>query len=192
VFTGVIHHFGKVEKCAKSGDLRVTISHDFPDKLRIGDSVSCNGACLTVVDEKPGIFAADISDETLRCTAPRWEAGNRLHLERALRLSDSLDGHLVTGHVDGLAKIINISKGGDSHRLSLEAPAEFAKFIAAKGSVTLDGVSLTVNEVTRSNFTVNIIPHTWQVTTFRERLVGDMLNLEIDLIARYTARLLGK
>ncbi|MDX2074152.1 MAG: riboflavin synthase [Alphaproteobacteria bacterium] len=193
MFTGVIRHFGTVERCEKSGDWTIAVACDMPmGELRPGDSVACNGCCLTVTDMKGETFTANLSAETLRCTAPRWEAGSRLHLERAMRLGEALDGHMVSGHVDGLATLIEITPEKDSHRLELEAPAELAKFIAAKGSVALDGVSLTVNEVSGNRFTVNIIPHTWSVTGFRERNIGDMLNLEIDLIARYVGRLLGK
>ncbi len=190
MFTGVIHHLGTIIACEKQGDLRITISCDLKD-VKIGDSIACNGCCLTIIDISNALTFS-VSEETLRCTAPRWEVGTKLHLERAMRLGDTLDGHMVSGHVDGLATLTSIMPEKDSHKLSFEAPAEIAKFIAAKGSVTLDGISLTVNEVQGNRFSVNIIPHTWQVTTFRERAIGDILNLEIDLIARYVARLLGK
>lgn len=193
MFTGVIHHIGTISACEKSGDWKIAISHDMDDtNVRIGDSVACNGACMTVIDKKPGRFTIQVSAESLKRTAPRWDVKQSVHLERPLRMGDTLDGHMVTGHVDGLATIISILPVNDSHRVELEAPAELAKFIASKGSVTLDGVSLTVNEVAGNRFTVNLIPHTWQVTHFHERVPGDTLNLEIDLIARYTARLLGK
>ena len=198
MFTGVIHHMGTIEACDKSGDWRITVASDLPaDDLRVGDSVACNGCCLTIIDlpstkhQALSTLLFSLSPETLACTAPRWEVGNTLHLERALRLGDTLDGHMVSGHVDGLATLIAIAPEKDSHRLEFEAPKELAKFIAAKGSVTVDGISLTVNTVEGNRFTVNVIPHTWEVTTFRERAIGDRLNLEIDLIARYVQRLLG-
>ncbi len=193
MFTGVIHHFGTIIACEKSGDWRITVAHDLPEAdLRIGDSIACNGACLTVIEKTPGHFAATLSAETLACTAPRWNLGERLHLERSLRLGETLDGHMVSGHVDGLATLRAITAHADSRVLELEAPEAFSRFIAAKGSVTLNGVSLTVNQVAGNRFFVNIIPHTWGVTNFHARTVGDTLNLEIDLIARYVARLLGK
>lgn len=211
MFTGVIHHIGKIVTCEKQGDWRITVESDLPvGELNVGDSIACNGCCLTVIACHPagwrdqeslksptpqqvrGDITFSLSPETLRCTAPRWDAGTKLHLERAMKLGDTLDGHMVSGHVDGLATLISISPEKDSHKLELEAPAETAKFIAEKGSVTLDGISLTVNEVNDNRFTVNIIPHTWQATNFHTHKVGDTLNLEIDLIARYVGRLLGK
>jgi len=139
-----------------------------------------------------GVFIVPLSAETLDRTAPRWEKGQKVNLERSLKMGDALDGHLVTGHVDGLATLKAINASGGSHILELEAPAPLSRFIAEKGSVTLDGVSLTVNKVENNCFWVNIIPHTWQNTTLGERKPGDALNLEIDLIARYMARLLQK
>jgi len=193
MFTGVIHHFGNIVACDQAGDWRITIAHDLPDaELRIGDSVACNGACLTVIEKSAGRFVVSISQESLRCTAPRWEMGAKLHLEPAMKLGDTLDGHMVSGHVDGLATLISVTPEADSFVVELELPEEFSRFIAAKGSVTLDGVSLTVNRISGNRFYVNIIPHTWQVTHFCERVPGDKINFEIDLIARYVARLLGK
>lgn len=190
MFTGVIHHTGSIIAREERGDLRITVACDMED-IKIGDSVACNGCCLTVVDLSDGL-SFSLSPETLRCTAPRWDVGAKLHLERAMRLGDTLDGHLVSGHVDGLAKLLTITREQESHQLEFEAPTALAKFIAEKGSVALDGISLTVNNVAGSRFTVNMIPHTWEVTCFHERKIGDMLNLEIDLIARYVGRLLGK
>jgi len=213
VFTGVIHHIGTISTCEKKGDLRITVECDLPiEDLRIGDSIACNGCCLTVITLDTKIdreefqrevrlnsfakiitcFTATLSEETLRCTAPRWNVGDKLHLERALRMGDTLDGHMVSGHVDGLATLLSITQDADSHRLEFEVPTTLSCLIAAKGSVTLDGVSLTVNAVDGNRFSVNIIPHTWNATSFRERKVGDTLNCEIDLIARYVQRLLGK
>ena len=192
MFTGVIHHLGTITEAQQQGDLTLTIAHDFGAPLTIGESIACNGACLTVISSSlipHPTFTTQLSAETLTHTAPRWKVGDKLHLERAMRLGDALDGHLVTGHVDGLATLISVTQEGGSHRLTLEAPDSLARFIAAKGSVTLDGISLTVNEVEGNRFGVNLIPHTWQVTTFAQRKPGDTLNLEIDLIARYVARL---
>lgn len=193
MFTGVIHHIGTIMSAEKKGDLVLTIRHSMKqDDVRIGDSIACNGCCLTVIDKKADIFSASLSEETLRCTASRWKKGDRVHLERALRMGDTLDGHMVSGHVDGLATILSIIPEAGSYRLEFEVSQALAAFIAAKGSVTLDGISLTVNSVNNNHFSVNIIPHTWEVTTFRERQIGDTLNLEIDLIARYVARLMEK
>jgi riboflavin synthase len=192
MFTGVIQHTGTIQAAQKHGDLRLTVACDYkPDAIKIGESIAVNGACLTVIDTKDGL-TFDLSAETLACTAPRWNKGARVNLERALKLGDRLDGHMVTGHVDGLAKLLEITPSSDSNILCLEAPEVLARFIAEKGSVTLDGVSLTVNQVEGRRFWVNIIPHTWRATTLGERKPGDALNLEIDLIARYLDRLLTK
>jgi len=189
MFTGVIHHIGTIIEAKQQGDLTLSIAHDFAAALSIGESIACNGACLTVVACEENNFTTQLSSETLTCTAARWGVGEKLHLERAMRLGDALDGHLVTGHVDGLAKIISVAPESGSHILSLEAPYDLAKFIAAKGSVTLDGISLTVNKVEGAQFWVNIIPHTWNMTTLGTRKMGDQVNIEVDLIARYVARL---
>jgi riboflavin synthase len=190
MFTGIITHTGTITDVTKQGDVRVAIACPFANDLHIGDSVAVNGCCLTVVEKVAGGFTADISQETLSCTAPRWNKGDSVNLERSLKLGDRLDGHLVTGHVDGTAIISNILESGGSHILTLDAPATLSRFIAAKGSVTLDGVSLTVNKVESNRLWVNIIPHTWQHTTLKHRKIGDALNLEIDLMARYAERLL--
>ncbi|MCE2927851.1 MAG: riboflavin synthase [Rickettsiales bacterium] len=190
MFTGIISSIGTVLSSDQAGDLSLTISCPWDD-VKLGESIACNGACLTVVEWKNSSFTVQLSSETLGRTSPRWNLGNKINLERAMKLGDSLDGHLVTGHVDGLAILHQIEPIGDSHRLMLEAPPSLSHFIAEKGSVTLDGVSLTVNKVDGNSFWVNIIPHTWQVTTLGERGVGDALNLEIDLIARYVERLLS-
>lgn len=197
MFTGIITHIGTIEAAEQKGDLTLTLSCDFPaTSIGIGDSIACNGACLTVT--RKGFLAsgklyfnADLSAETVARTAPgMWEKGKRLNLERALKMGDALDGHMVTGHVDGVARVISVEPQGDSHRVSVEAPAELARFIAEKGSVTLGGVSLTVNRVEGRRFEVNIIPHTWAVTTLGELGPESPVNLEIDLIARYVARLI--
>jgi riboflavin synthase len=191
MFTGIISSIGAITSSQKRGDLAVAISCPWRD-LRIGESVAVNGACLTVTEKTADGFSAAVSDETIARTAPRWSTGERVNLERALNAGDALSGHMVTGHVDGLTKIIAITQAGDSHVLELEAPPALARFIAEKGSVTLDGVSLTVNQVDGNRFFVNIIPHSWDATTFHARKPGDVLNLEIDIIARYVARLMQK
>ncbi len=190
MFTGIITSIGTILTSQKEGDLTLAISCPWHD-LRIGESIAVSGACLTVTSWQQGSFTVQLSGETLARTAPRWNSGDKVNLERAMKLGDALDGHLVTGHVDGLAKIISVSAEGGSHRLEIESPPTLSRFIAEKGSVTLDGVSLTVNSVEGARFFVNIIPHTWQVTTLGERKTGDVLNLEIDLIARYVERLLS-
>jgi riboflavin synthase len=192
MFTGIISSIGTIISSRSEGELTVSISCDWPhESVRIGDSIACNGACLTVVEWKNSAFSVQLSAETLARTAPRWGMGEKVNLERAMKLGDSLDGHLVTGHVDGLARIASITREGDSHVVALDAPPALARFLAAKGSVTLDGVSLTVNQVEGARFWVNIIPHTWDVTTLGARAAGDVLNMEIDLIARYVERLLS-
>ncbi|MFO0389380.1 MAG: riboflavin synthase [Alphaproteobacteria bacterium] len=190
MFTGIITHTGTITDIAKHGDVRIAIACPFADDLSIGDSVAVNGCCLTVVEKVAGGFTADISQETLSCTAPRWNKGDLVNLERSLKLGDRLDGHLVTGHVDSVAAIASMIESGGSQILTLEVPAAFSRFIAAKGSVTLDGISLTVNKVESNRLWVNIIPHTWQHTTLKHRKIGDTLNLEIDIMARYAERLL--
>ena len=155
----------------------------------MGASVACSGACLTVVDVLDGGFAVDVSGETLsKTTLGTWEVGTRVNLERSLRMGDELGGHLVTGHVDGVAEIVACEAAGGSWRFAVAVPEHLAAYIAPKGSVALDGVSLTVNDVAGGRFDVNIIPHTYDVTTFGQRRVGDRMNLEIDILARYVAR----
>jgi riboflavin synthase len=191
MFTGIIQHIGTIETAESRGDLRISVACDFTPAL--GESVAVNGVCLTAVAPGPNRFTADLSAETVARTAPDiWQKGKRVNLERTMKLGDALDGHLVTGHVDGIAKLLGITPAGDSHTLSFEIPAVLSRFIAQKGSVTLDGVSLTVNKVEKTRFWVNIIPHTWNATTLGERKPGDAVNLEIDLIARYVERLLQK
>ena len=190
MFTGIISSIGTIISSKQEGDLTVAISCDWPeDAIAVGESIAVNGCCLTVTGWRNQAFSAQLSGETLARTAPRWAMGEKVNLERSLRLGDGLDGHMVSGHVDGKATIVAIERDGDSHLLCLEAPVELTRFIAEKGSVTLDGVSLTVNKVNGARFFVNIIPHTWDVTTLHLRHTGDALNLEVDLIARYVARL---
>lgn len=189
MFSGIVSEQGKILSVKKHGDLRVTISCDWPD-VKIGESVAVNGVCLTVVEKDKKSFSVDVSAETLQRTAAYWKEGQAVNLERALKMGDDVSGHFVTGHVDGVATLVSTKKSGDSHSLCFDAPKELTRFIAPKGSVTLDGVSLTVNKVEGDKFWVNIIPHTWQNTSLSRCETGDGVNLEIDVIARYVDRML--
>lgn len=189
MFTGLITDIGTIVEATQRGDLRLAVACAYPpESIAPGESIALNGCCLTVVEINDAHLAFTLSAETLERTAPRWQVGERVNLERALRVGDSLGGHFVSGHVDGLATLISIEPSGDSRILTLDAPPALARFIAEKGSVTLDGVSLTVNAAEGTRFTVNIIPHTLAHTTLSDRRAGDALNLEIDLIARYLVR----
>ena len=194
MFTGIVTDLGKIRSIEKRGDTRIEIETSYDmDGVDIGASIACSGPCLTVIEKGSGWFAVEASAETLDKTGlGDWEVGTPINLERAMRIGDELGGHIVSGHVDAVAKIVDMQPEGDSMRFMFEAPAEFAKYIAPKGSVSLDGVSLTVNEVQESRFGVNIISHTQGETTFGSRKVGDRINMEIDTIARYVARILGK
>ena len=194
MFTGIVTDVGTVRAIEKKGDTRIEIETSYDmDDVEIGASIACSGPCLTVVEKGPGWFATEASAETLAKTAlGDWSVGTRVNLERAMRIGDELGGHIVSGHVDAVAVIVDMQPEGDSVRFTFEAPADFAKYIAPKGSVSLDGVSLTVNEVDGNRFGVNIISHTQSATSFGGRKVGDRINMEIDTIARYVARLLGK
>ena len=194
MFTGIITDIGRVRKITKAGDTRLVIeTHYDTSEIVIGASIACAGPCLTVVDKDEGWFAVDASAETLsKTTLGGWKEGTSVNLERALRVGDEMGGHIVTGHVDGLALLVSVAPEGDSQRFVLEVPESFARFVASKGSLALDGVSLTVNEVDAASFGVNIIPHTQTQTTFGSMAPGTRVNLEIDLVARYVARLLGK
>jgi riboflavin synthase len=198
VFTGIVNDLGEVLEVLDEADglrrLTVACGYD-PDTIDIGASIACSGPCLTVVERgrvgNRACFAVDVAVETLRVTtAGGWHRGTKLNLERSLRLGDELGGHLVSGHVDGLAELTAREDLPEMARLSLRAPAGLARFIAPKGSVALDGVSLTVNEVAGDAFSVLIIPHTLKVTTFGSLRAGAQLNLEVDQMARYAARLL--
>jgi riboflavin synthase len=191
MFTGIITDIGRVRSIERRGDTRFVIATAFPmDEVAIGASIACGGACLTVVEKTTDSFTVDVSAETLsKTTLGSWGDGTEVNLERSLTLGSELGGHLVTGHVDGLATLVSLAREGDSHRLTVEAPQGLEGFVATKGSVCLDGVSLTVNAVRGRTFDLNLIPHTWDNTTFRERAVGDKLNMEVDLLARYVARL---
>lgn len=204
MFTGIITDIGTIRSREDRGDTRLVIGTGYDvDTIDLGASIACSGACLTVVDKgvddgsngPGGWFAIDASGETLARTAPgMWDAGRRLNLERALRVGDELGGHIVTGHVDAVGRIVAVDPVGDSVKLTVEAPASLAPHIAPKGSITLDGISLTVNDVSdqpdgTAHFTLNIIPHTQDMTTLNEVAAGRPVNLEIDILARYLARM---
>ena len=196
MFTGIVSDIGRIRSVEPRGDTRVVIETAFDTAgVDLGASISCSGVCLTVVDKGPGWFAVDVSGETLSRTAQgQWSEGKRLNLERALRLGDELGGHIVTGHVDGVAEAIETQADGDSKRIGFRLPRELAPFIAPKGSVTVDGVSLTVNEVgddgvEGTRFAVNVIPHTQAQTTLGELQPGQAVNIEIDVLARYLQRM---
>ena len=190
MFTGIISDIGTIVRCHKTGDTRFDIQTSFDTaSIALGASIACSGVCLTVVETGSDWFGVEASQETLDCTNARhWKSGTKINLERALRVGDELGGHWVSGHVDGLATLLAITPEGDSHRLRFLVPSAFSAFIAPKGSITLDGVSLTVNHVDNNEFGVNIIPHTWENTIFGQLRVEDELNMEIDLMARYVAR----
>jgi riboflavin synthase len=194
MFTGIITDVGAVRAVERRGDTRFTIATRYPlGEIAIGASIACSGPCLTVVAKGNDSFAVDASAETLaRTNAGSWREGTRINLERALKMGDELGGHLLTGHVDAVATVKTRRPEGDSLRLTFAVPEPYDRAIASKGAVALDGVSLTVNEVEGPVFGVNIIPHTQAETTLRDVQPGDRLNLEIDLIARYLARLVGK
>ena len=191
MFTGIITDIGRVKRIEKAGDTRFVIETRYDTgEITIGASVACAGPCLTVVYKDDGWFAVDASAETLsKTTLGAWGAGTSVNLERALRVGDEMGGHIVTGHVDGVAEVVSIAPEGDSLRFVLEVPKPFAKFVAPKGSLTLDGVSLTVNEVDGNRFGVNIIPNTQTATTLGALKAGDRVNFEIDVLARYVDRL---
>lgn len=197
MFTGIITDIGRIEALEQRGDLRVRISCGYDmATVDLGASIACSGVCLTVVDKGEGWFAVDVSAESVRRTAPgMWVERRRLNLERALRLGDELGGHIVTGHVDGIGQVVGICPEGDSRRVGISVPATLAPFLAAKGSVTVDGVSLTINEVVdqpdgSTHFALNIIPHTVARTTLEELAAGRSINIEIDVLARYLGRMM--
>ncbi|MCF6306019.1 MAG: riboflavin synthase [Rhodobacteraceae bacterium] len=195
MFTGIISDIGIIEATEYRGDLRARIACNYETSfIDLGASIACDGICLTVVDKGAGWFDVDISAETVAKTnimqnGQPWPKGKKINLERALKLGDELGGHIVSGHVDGVARVVSTQNEGDSTRFVFDAPVELAKFIAQKGSVALNGTSLTVNDVNGTQFGVNIIPHTKQNTTWGAVQAGDIINLEIDTLARYVARL---
>lgn len=193
MFTGIITDIGTISDTRTEGDFVFRIQNQYDNEtIALGASIACDGCCLTVIAKDSGWFEVQVSRETLsKTTLSTWKSGTRINLERALKMGDELGGHIVTGHVDGLARVVSIEPVGGSHVVWFETlDSKLSRFIAAKGSVTLNGVSLTVNEVKNTQFCVNIIPHTWEVTTFGQLKTGDSVNLEIDLLARYMARML--
>lgn len=194
MFTGIITDLGSVEAILKRRDTRFQINTSYDTNwIVLGASISCSGTCLTVVEKGKNWFATDVSGETLsKTTLGCWSEGTLVNLERSLKLSEELGGHMVAGHVDGVGVITSIEQEGDSFRFEFSFPQDLTRFIARKGSITVNGVSLTVNEITNNTFVVNIIPHTQNVTTFGTSRIDDRVNLEIDLLSRYVARLLEK
>ena len=196
MFTGIITDVGEITRVETRGDTRVVVStaYETPE-IDLGASVACSGVCLTVVDKGPNWLAFDVSGETVQRTGQgQWTQGRRLNLERAMKLGDELGGHIVTGHVDGVAEVIGVSAEGDSKRVGFRVSSDLAPFLAPKGSITVDGVSLTVNEVVdaedgSTHFAVNIIPHTQAVTTLADLAQGSAVNIEIDVLARYLQRM---
>ena len=195
MFTGIITDVGRIIGVEQRGDLRLKVGTSYDTaSIDVGASIACSGVCLTVVDTGHDWFAVEVSAETLSRTAGGWTDGTRLNLERALRVGDELGGHIVTGHVDGVGTVVELVPEGDSTRIVIETSAALAPYIAAKGSIALDGVSLTVNEIEDLpgggvRFGINVIPHTQAMTTFGDIAVGRTLNIEIDVLARYLGRM---
>ncbi|MBO9446269.1 riboflavin synthase [Ruegeria sp. R14_0] len=191
MFTGIITDIGTVTELDQQGDLRARIKTDYDTaNIDIGASIASDGVCLTVIDLGDDWYDVQISAETVSKTnLDKWAVGKRVNLERALKVGDELGGHIVSGHVDGVADVVAVKDEGDSTRVTLKAPEDLARFIAPKGSVALNGTSLTVNDVDGRDFGINFIPHTKEVTTWGDVSVGDRVNLEIDTLARYVARL---
>jgi riboflavin synthase len=191
MFTGIVTDVGRVKAVRDTNrDRRFEIETGFDTAtIDLGASISHAGCCLTVVDKGPGWFAVEVSGETLAMsTLADWSKGRRVNLERAARVGDELGGHIVSGHVDGVGEVLSVDSEGGSHRVRIRAPRPLHRFVAPKGSITVEGVSLTVNEVEDDVFGVNLIPHTWDVTTLGELKPGARVNLEIDMLARYLAR----
>lgn len=195
MFTGIVSTTGKISHLqALEQGLRLTVEApglNLKD-VAIGDSIAHGGVCLTVIAKTKDSYQIDVSKETLNCTVGLNTLGGEVNLEKAMRLSDFIGGHLVSGHVDGVGKVVKFEPVGESHLLVIEAPKKLAKYIARKGSITVDGVSLTTNKVKGSKFAINLIPHTVEVTTLKHLQPGARVNLEVDLIARYVERMLGK
>lgn len=196
MFTGIVTDLGEVRKVVRDQgqDARFEVATQYDmASVDIGASIAHNGVCLTVIEKGADTYVIQASDETLsKTTLGDWQVGSRINLERACKVGDELGGHIVSGHVDGVARVVSIRPENESLRFTFEAPADLAKFVAPKGSVALDGVSLTVNEVDGRLFGINVIPHTQAVTTFGRLREGDRVNMEIDMLARYVARLLEK
>ena len=197
MFTGIITDVGRISRIDHAGDderdRRFVIGTSFDTtSIDIGASIACSGVCLTVIETGVEWFAVQVSNETLGCTTlDQWETGTTVNLERALKVGDELGGHIVSGHVDGVGTVTGIRPEAESHRFNIAVPAGLGRMIAPKGSITVEGVSLTVNDVAGDTFGVNIIPHTLAVTTIGTLREGDRVNLEVDMLARYVARLLG-
>jgi riboflavin synthase len=195
MFTGIITDIGTIEAVEQRGDLRVRVATAYDTaSVDLGASIACSGVCLTVIDKGPGWFTVDLSGETVARTAQgQWSEGRKLNLERAMKLGDELGGHIVTGHIDGVAEVVRADPSGDSRVIAFRVASDLAPFVAPKGSVTVDGVSLTVNMVEDApggtTFTVNVIPHTQAVTTLGSLTVGQAVNIEIDVLARYLSRM---
>jgi riboflavin synthase len=191
MFTGIITDIGRVAQLEQRGDLRATVETGYDTgSIDIGASIACDGVCLTVIALGQSSFDVEISAETVSKTSvAAWSLGGHINLERALRVGDELGGHIVSGHVDGVAHVTLVEDEGDSTRVVLEVPEALARFVAPKGSVALNGTSLTVNEVDGTSFGINFIPHTKTVTTWGDVAVGDAINMEIDTLARYVSRL---
>ena len=195
MFTGIIEAVGEIRNIAPmEAGLRVSIATGVLDlsDVKIGDSIAVSGVCLTVTTLTGGIFTVDVSRETLSCTHGLDKQGGRVNLEKAMRLSDRLDGHLVSGHVDGVGDVVKFAPAGESYLLAIKAPESLAKYIAQKGSITVNGVSLTVNRVVGDEFDVNLIPHTLATTTLSDLKTGTKVNLEVDMLARYVERMMHK
>ena len=192
MFTGIITDVGSIRAITKAGDTRIEINTSYDTAgIELGASICCSGACMTVIETGPDWYAVEASAETLsKTTLGSWAVGSAVNLERALKAGDELGGHIVSGHVDGTATVVDTRNEGDSLRVSFTAPEALQQFVAAKGSVTLDGVSLTVNEVEGAAFGVNLIAHTQNATTLGKLSPGSIVNMEIDMLARYVARLL--
>jgi riboflavin synthase len=193
MFTGIVTTTGKITHLSPlEQGLRLTVNAPGLNlkNLAIGDSIAHSGVCLTVIAKKTNCYQVDVSAETLDCTVGLNVLGNEINLEKAMRLSDFIGGHLVSGHVDGVGDVVKFDPVGESHELVIDAPKKLAKFIARKGSITVDGVSLTTNKVKGCRFSINLIPHTVQATTLKRLAPGEKVNLEVDLIARYVERIL--
>ncbi|MGB0684516.1 MAG: riboflavin synthase [Magnetovibrionaceae bacterium] len=194
MFTGIVTDLGHVRSLEKTGDTRIEITTSYDlSTVEIGASICCSGACMTVIEMGEDWFAVQASGETVSKTIiGDWAVGSRVNLERSLKMGDEMGGHIVSGHVDGTGEVVSITPEGESHRVVFRVPESLKLYIAPKGSIAIDGVSLTVNEVENDTFGVNIIPHTWDVTTFGAYQPGTRVNLEIDMLARYVARLMEK
>jgi riboflavin synthase len=194
VFTGIITDLGQLRNITNNGDVRMEFSTAYDTStIDIGASIACSGVCLTVTEKGADWFAMDVSNETLSCTTLKlWQAGTFVNFERALKMGDELGGHMVSGHVDGLGEIMDIQPDDGSQRFTFKAPTALLPLIASKGSITIDGISLTVNEISGDLFGINVIAHTLSVTTLGKKRPGDIVNLEVDMLARYVAQLLNK